>query len=50
MEEKLINANLKLVAAMVLKKDEGSYYGIDEWKKGWLEAFEHHLYGCPEKK
>lgn len=46
-----INSHLKKAAALILSKDDASaYIGIEDWKEGWIEAFEHHLYGCKEKQ
>jgi hypothetical protein len=47
--ESRINELLKEAARWILMKDDGSYDGIDEWKKGWQEAFDHHLNGCKRK-
>ena len=49
-DEVPINALLKKAANLILKKNENNEYeDIDQWKKGWEEAFHHHLNGCPEK-
>lgn len=45
--EQKINELLKEAAILILKKNErNEYEDIDEWKKGWQEAFDHHLNGC----
>jgi sarcosine oxidase delta subunit len=44
-----INELLKKAAMLILAKDSVEYDGIEEWKKGWQEAFDHHLNGCNEK-
>lgn len=45
-----INELLKKASKLILDKDSVMYENIDEWKKGWQEAFEHHLNGCKEKQ
>jgi hypothetical protein len=47
-DEKKIHRALKYVASLVLAKDHPVYENIDEWKKGWQEAFDHMLNGCDE--
>lgn len=49
-DEEKINKLLKNATALILAKDDGSYEDIDEWKKGWQEAFDHHLNGCKESR
>jgi hypothetical protein len=45
-----INSLLKEAARLILKKkDDSAYDDISDWKKGWQEAFDHHLNGCTEK-
>jgi hypothetical protein len=46
--ESEINDLLKQAAKRILAKDGPEYDGIDQWKKGWQEAFDHHLNGCKE--
>jgi hypothetical protein len=46
--ESEINEKLKEVAQLILAKDNPVYENIDEWKKAWQEAFDHHLNGCKE--
>jgi sarcosine oxidase delta subunit len=41
-----INDQLKQAAKRILAKDGPEYEDIEEWKKGWQEAFDHHLNGC----
>lgn len=49
--EQEINELLKQAAKLILKKNEdNSYEDICEWKKGWQEAFDHHLNGCINKQ
>jgi hypothetical protein len=50
-DEQKINELLKEAKDLILKKADGpnGFDDIDDWKKGWLEAFEHHLFGCTEK-
>lgn len=49
LDEQEINNHLKEAARLIIKKNENHEYdNIDEWKKGWKEAFDHHLNGCPE--
>jgi hypothetical protein len=49
--ESKINELLKECAKLILQKnDRNQYEDIDEWKKGWQEAFDHHLNGCKENK
>lgn len=46
-EEKKINDLLIEVSKLILQKnDDNSYEDINEWKKAWQEAFDHHLNGC----
>ncbi len=45
--DKQINSLLKEAARQI--KDKHSEMDEEKWKKGWLEAFEHHLFGCPKK-
>ena len=48
--ESEINGLLKMAALRILEKNKHrEYEDIDEWKKGWQEAFDHHLNGCKEK-
>ena len=50
-QEQIINTLLKSVADLILDKNKyGEYEDIEEWKKGWQEAFDHHLNGCKEEK
>lgn len=50
-EEKKINDLLIEVSKLILQKnDDNSYEDINEWKKAWQEAFDHHLNGCKEGK
>lgn len=44
--EQNINALLKQASIMILEKANDGYDDIDEWKKAWQEAFDHHLNGC----
>lgn len=44
-----INTLIKQAAKLILAKDDGSYEDINEWKKAWQEAFDHHLNGCRRK-
>lgn len=47
--EKSINANLKEAARLIKSKNaDNQYEDIDDWKRGWIQAFDHHLNGCPE--
>lgn len=49
-EEQKINAILKEAALLILDKNKyQGYDDLDEWKKGWQEAFDHHLNGCKEE-
>jgi hypothetical protein len=48
-DEYKINALLKEATKLILDKHKQYDEGIDQWKKGWKEAFDHHLNGCPEK-
>ncbi len=43
---KLLKAAVRLIES---KNDDNSFENIDDWKTAWLEAFEDHLFGCPEK-
>ena len=43
-----INDLLKKAAMLILNGRLGRD-DISEWKKGWQEAFDHHLNGCKEK-
>lgn len=43
-----INELLKQASHLILTSRNGCD-DISEWKKGWQEAFDHHLNGCPEK-
>lgn len=46
--ESEINDLLKQAAKLILDKNkDGDYDNIFLWKKGWQEAFDHHLNGCP---
>lgn len=48
--ESEINQLLKEAARLILEKNyDNSYDNLDGWKRGWQEAFNHHLNGCPEK-
>lgn len=50
-DEQEINELLKKAAILILKKNERNQYDdIDDWKKAWQEAFDHHLNGCKEKE
>ncbi len=51
-----INQYLK-AAAQAIKRDYVTRFDNDygkniennnQWKEAWIEAFRHHLYGCPE--
>jgi hypothetical protein len=44
--EQKINELLKEAATLIRDKAKYGYDDIDEWKKGWQEAFNHHLNGC----
>jgi hypothetical protein len=50
--EAQINEMLKTAATLILIKAKESigYDDIEEWKKGWQEAFDHHLNGCNEQR
>ena len=45
-----INELLKKAASLILDKTKYGYDDIEDWKKGWQEAFDHHLNGCNEKR
>ena len=45
-----INELLKKAASLILDKTKYGYDDIEDWKKGWQEAFDHHLSGCNEKR
>lgn len=49
-EDVIINDHLKLLVKTIERRYWEPLYDTKEWKRGWLEAFEHHLFGCPEKK
>lgn len=50
-DESKINELLKECVKLILQiNDRNQYEDIDEWKKGWKEAFDHHLNGCKENK
>ena len=45
-----INELLKKAARLILDKNKNrEFEDLDAWKKGWQEAFDHHLNGCTEK-
>lgn len=45
-----INNLLKNATDLIVSvNSHGQFDNIDDWKKSWQEAFEHHLNGCPEK-
>lgn len=44
--ETKINDLLKEAAKLILDKEKFGYDDIEEWKKAWQEAFDHHLNGC----
>ncbi len=46
--ESEINELLKKAAELILHKYDNTPYENDiyDWKKGWQEAFDHHLNGC----
>lgn len=43
-----INELLKKAAYLILTGRDGDD-DLDDWKKGWQEAFDHYLNGCKEK-
>ena len=45
--EAKINDLLKEASSLILSKNAG-FDDIEDWKKGWQEAFDHHLNGCKE--
>ena len=46
-----INELLKKASNLILDKNQNNQYDdINEWKKAWQEAFDHHLNGCKEKE
>ncbi len=48
-DEQKINDLLKEITKLINDKNKSNRYeDLDEWKKGWLEAFKHHLFGCTE--
>lgn len=47
--EEEINELLKKASHLILTGRSG-WDDIEQWKKGWQEAFDHHLNGCKEKK
>ncbi len=50
-DEAKINDILKEAVRLILDKNRNNAYdNIDEWKKGWQEAFDHHLNGCKDEK
>ncbi len=44
--EQKINDLLKEAARLILLKNDPAYLDIDDWKRAWQEAFDHHLNGC----
>ena len=46
---KCINDALKLASNLIKERYSGPLHDEISWKKEWLIAFEHHLFGCPEK-
>lgn len=49
--EQKINGLLIQASQLILSVDCDNDFGDkeSEWKKGWKEAFDHHLNGCDEK-
>ncbi len=48
-EEIKIHSLLREAANLVLNKnDDRAYENIEDWKKSWLECFDHMLFGCKE--
>ena len=46
-----IDINLLLSnAAKLVNTKTREYDDIEDWRKGWILAFKHHIYGCPEKE
>lgn len=46
--DKNINRYLRMAAGRIKRKYSDPFYDEVDWKKEWVIAFEHHLYGCPE--
>ena len=48
--EQEINDLLKKAAQLILEKNKlNQYEDLFFWKKGWQEAFDHHLNGCKDE-
>jgi hypothetical protein len=47
-EEQEINEVLKLVAKLIYRAGKQRGDDLEDWNKSWIEAFSHHLRGCPE--
>lgn len=48
-DETMINMHLSMAAKRINEKQR-DFEDIEDWRKAWIEAFHHHIYGCPEKK
>ena len=48
-EEMKINLHLIQASTLIKGAYDSPVYDDKAWKEAWIEAFRHHLYGCPEK-